>query len=221
MGTELGLRERKKQQTRLAIAATAFGLFAERGFDRVTVAEVARAADVSEATVFNYYPTKEDLVYSRLAAFEADLLEAVRDREPGQSIPGAFRVFILRTGGLLGSKDPEARNKLATISRIIAASPALRARERQIYDDYTRALARLVAEETSAKSDDLEPWVVANALMGVHQGLVDYVRAHALKGTSGSSLARRVRARAERALSLLERGLAGYPGQERSARLSR
>ena len=65
-----GLRERKKLQTRELIAETARRLFAERGFEAVTVAEVARAADVAEKTVFNYFPTKEDLVYWRLESFE-------------------------------------------------------------------------------------------------------------------------------------------------------
>ena len=66
----LGLRERKKQQTRERIAETARALFRERGFDRVPVAEVARAADVSEQTVLKYFATKEDIVFWRLGAFE-------------------------------------------------------------------------------------------------------------------------------------------------------
>ena len=70
---ELGLRERKKQRTRELIAETARRLFAARGFERVTIAEVAREADVSEQTVFNYFPTKEDLVYWRFEGFEDEL----------------------------------------------------------------------------------------------------------------------------------------------------
>src|SRR3954467_12797148 len=79
----VGLRELKKQRTRELIAETARRLFAERGFERVTVAEIARAAEVSEQTVFNYFPTKEDLVYWRLEAFEDELLSAVRERAAG------------------------------------------------------------------------------------------------------------------------------------------
>ena len=86
----LGLRERKKQQTRQLIADTARRLFAERGFDAVTVAEIARAAEVAEKTVFNYFPTKEDLFYRRLEGFEDELLDAIRQREPGESVLAAL-----------------------------------------------------------------------------------------------------------------------------------
>src|SRR6266536_5632612 len=102
---ELGLRERKKQRTRQLIADTAMRLFRERGFDGVTVAEIARAAEVAEATVFNYFPTKEDLVYGRMEAFEEELLRAVRERAPGESVLAAFGRFALVPRGLLASKD--------------------------------------------------------------------------------------------------------------------
>src|SRR5438034_3149760 len=92
--TTEGLRERKKRQTREAIAAAAMELFAARGFDAVTVADVARAADVATATVFNYFPRKEDLVYSRLEVFEEELLAAIRDRLPGTSVVDAFAEFV-------------------------------------------------------------------------------------------------------------------------------
>src|ERR1700733_13675694 len=93
--TEIGLRERKKQRTRQLIAETAWRLFAERGFDQVPVAEVAAAAEVSEATVFNYFPTKEDLVFNRMETFEQELVGAIRDRQPGESIVQAFGRFVL------------------------------------------------------------------------------------------------------------------------------
>src|SRR5438046_6742752 len=92
MTAEPGLRERKKQQTHQAIAEAAQQLFAKRGFEAVTVAEVAAAADVSEATVFNYFPTKEDLFYSGLESFEEELLSAIREREPGESVLAAFQI---------------------------------------------------------------------------------------------------------------------------------
>src|SRR2546421_9384380 len=106
MSQASGLRERKKQQTRQLIADTARRLFAERSFDAVTVAEVARAADVSEATVFNYFPTKEDLFYSGLESFEEELLAAIRERKTGESVLGAFARFVLQRRGLLAAKDP-------------------------------------------------------------------------------------------------------------------
>ena len=99
MSEPLGLRERKKQQTRELIAGTARELFAERGFDAVTVAEIARAADVAEATVFNYFPTKEDLFYSRLEAFEEELLEAVRRARAGRERPGGLPRVPARSAG--------------------------------------------------------------------------------------------------------------------------
>src|SRR5436189_844649 len=87
----MGLRESKKERTRIEIAGTAMRLFATRGFDHVTVAEVAAAAAVSEKTVFNYFPTKEDLFYDEVPARAAALAEAIRSRAPGESILSALR----------------------------------------------------------------------------------------------------------------------------------
>src|ERR1043165_7637053 len=121
-----GLRERKKQQTRELLAEPARRLFTERGFERVTVAEIAREAEVSDQTVFNYFPTKEDLVYWRLGSFGEGLLAA--GRQAGESVLAAFRRFILAQRGLLGQYDPEAGERLVGITRMITESPALLAR---------------------------------------------------------------------------------------------
>src|SRR3954462_5430579 len=104
-----GLRARKKEQTRRLIANTARRLFAERGFEAVTVAEVARAADVAEKTVFNYFATKEDLFYSGMEAFEERLLDAIRDRARGETVLAAFRRFVLRPQGVFAMRAPGDR----------------------------------------------------------------------------------------------------------------
>jgi AcrR family transcriptional regulator len=210
MGQELGLRERKKLQTRQLIADTARRLFAERGFEAVPVAEIARAADVSEATVFNYFPTKEDLLYNRLEAFEEEMLSSIRERPPGEAVLTAFGRFVSAPRGLLASADPEHVEHLAAISRVIALSPSLLAREQQIYASYTDALAALLASETGAATDDIEPWIVARALIGLHQAVVDYSRREILAGTRNPTLTRRVRRQIDTALKLLAGGLADY-----------
>jgi AcrR family transcriptional regulator len=205
-----GLREQKKEQTRVAIREAALRLFAERGFDGATVAEIASEANVSVATLFNYFPTKEDLVYARMDAFEVGLIRAIQEREPGESVLAAFGRFVLDIGGLLASKDPEANERLAAIARIVTASPALLAREREISAQYTQSLAALIAEEAGAAAKDVTPAVAANALMGVHRAMLDHVRRGVLTGTPNQRLARDIRSGAERALLLLERGLADY-----------
>ena len=214
MTEELGLRERKKQRTRQHIAETARRLFAERGFEQVTVAEVARAAEVAQATVFNYFPTKEDLFYSRLEAFEDDLMRAIRDRKPGESVLAAFGAFLLGRGGVLAMSSPggddEATERIRTVSRVITESAALLARERQVFDRYADTLASFLAEETGAKPGDVAPRVVANAIIGLHRALIDYVREQAAAGAPAARIRRGVRAEALRAIALLERGLGDF-----------
>jgi AcrR family transcriptional regulator len=209
MTAEMGLRERKKQRTRELIADTARRLFAERGFDAVPVSEIAREAEVSEATVFNYFPTKEDLFYSRLEAFEDELLSSIRDRRPGESVIHAFGRFVSTPRGLLAARDPEKVEHLAAITRVITESPALLAREQQIYATYTNALADLLATEAGSHGD-VEPWVVARSLIGLHQAAVDYSRREILAGTRNPTLARRVRRQIQQALELLSTGLGDY-----------
>jgi AcrR family transcriptional regulator len=209
----MGLRELKKEQTRQLIAGTAWRLFADRGFDKVTVAEIARAAQVAEATVFNYFPNKEDLFYSRFEAFSARLADAVRDRDPGEPALAAFRRALLGEGGLIGQAeagDEEALTRLRTVNRVIAESPALLAREQQAMARSAADLAALLAAETGAPPDDLRPQVAANALLGLQRAMIDYVRRRVGSGESLGGLAADVRKLTAEGFALLERGLAGY-----------
>jgi AcrR family transcriptional regulator len=208
MGTELGLRERKKQQTRQRIAEAARRLFVERGFDGVTVAMVARAADVAEGTVFNYFPTKEDLFYSGLETFEAELVEAVRNRPSGESALSAFRRFVL--DGTKRLAGEEVAPVIENAARIIGASPSLQAREREIVALATDALAKLIAEEAATDDPDVEAWAAANALMGVQRALVADVRARILADQRGARLAKHARSEATRGFARLETGLRDY-----------
>jgi AcrR family transcriptional regulator len=197
-----GLRERKKQQTRELIAETARRLFGERGFEAVTVAEIAREAEVSAQTVFNYFPTKEDLVYWRLESFEDELLGTIRERAPGESVLAAFGRFVRAPRGMLATYDPETRERLAALTRMIVSSPALLAREQQIFEGYTRDLAALLG-------GDVEARVAAGAMIGLHRALVDFSRERVLAGAR-EELADELREQADAALALLERGLGDY-----------
>jgi len=209
-----GLRERKKQQTRRHIAATARRLFAERGFEAVTVAEVARAADVAQKTVFNYFATKEDLFYDGMVAFEERLLDAIRDRAPGETVVEGFRAFVLAPEGVFAMKGAgsweEATERLRTVTRVITESPALLAREREVLARYSDRLAALIAEETGAGPDDVEPFAVAHALLGVHRSLIEYVRRRVVAGATAPDVAAELPAQGEAALARLESGLADY-----------
>lgn len=214
----MGLRELKREQTRRLIADTAWRLFADRGFDHVTVVEVAREAQVAEATVFNHFPSKEDLFYSRLETFGTRLVEAVSAREAGEPVLAAVRRHLLAAGGLIAkveAGDPEALERLRTVNRLIAASPALQAREQQAIGRYTDSLARLIAAETGAPATDLRPQAAANALMGVHRTLLGYVRRRVLADDEPATLAADVRDLGERAFALLEDGLRDYAPRPR------
>jgi AcrR family transcriptional regulator len=206
--TEPGLRERKKQQTREVIAEAGRRLFADRGFDAVTVAEVARAANVSEVTVFNYFPTKEDLFYGGMRFFEEKLLDAVRERAPGESVLDAFRRPVL--DGLKRLAGEEAVQVIATAGNLISASPALEAHEREIVARYTRLLADQLAEEAGARPGDVESVAAASALMGVQRALVGYVRSSILAGRRGPKLVADARSQALRGFGRLEKGLGDY-----------
>jgi len=227
----MGLRELKKEQTRQLIADTAWRLFADRGFDRVTVAEIAREAQVAEATVFNYFPTKEDLFYWRLEAFGTRLADAVSARPAGEPVLAAFRRALMDEGGLLTqveAGDAEALARLRTVSRMIADSPALLAREQQAITRNAAAVAALLAAEagtpagsgtpaatgtpagTGTPADDLRPQVAANALLGLHRALIDYVRRRVLADDEPRGLAADIRRLTTEAFTLLEHGLRDY-----------
>jgi AcrR family transcriptional regulator len=203
-----GLRERKKQRTRELIAQAALELFLERGFDTVTIADVAERAEVDVKTIYNYYASKADLFFHRLEDLQDSLLAAVRERQASESVLAAFSRFLLARQGYLG--DERATARLRAVTEMIVGSPTLLAYEEQVYARFASALAELLASETAAKPGDAEPAVVAYTLIGLHRSLVAYVRAGTLAGTPNATLLRGVRAQARKAIATLEGGLDRY-----------
>jgi AcrR family transcriptional regulator len=137
----VGLRETKKERTRREIADAAMRLFVLRGFARVTVAEVAVEAGVSEKTVFNYFPTKEDLFFDEVDEREAALVAAIRDRRPSESIPAALRRHQNVDCARMCTES------FAAFARLIEESPALRAKELEVMARFTRTLANALERE--------------------------------------------------------------------------
>ncbi|GGO01974.1 TetR/AcrR family transcriptional regulator [Microbispora bryophytorum] len=149
----LGLRERKKRQTRSLISDVASGLFMQRGFDNVTVAEVAEAAGVSTKTVFNYFPRKEDLFLDRYPEAVELVTQAVRERAEGESPLAALRrlfLGMLREGHPLGGIAPGYE----VFWQVILDSPALRARARELVEEFEGVLAGLFAEAAGSGTAD-------------------------------------------------------------------
>ncbi|RBY84793.1 TetR/AcrR family transcriptional regulator [Blastococcus sp. TF02A-26] len=203
-----GLRERRRQATRARIVDAAAELFAERGFDAVSVVEIAQRAGVVEKTVFNHFPVKEGLVFEADPPVRAALLDAVRRRPAGESVSAAAGSFVVAAMSGLGSA--EAASGVAEMAAVIRGSRTLQVREREILGELTQALAELIAEETSAAPGALEPWLTAHAVLGLYAGLLELARDRVLAGVTGPALTAELLAAGERGLALLQFGLAGY-----------
>ena len=195
----IGLRESKKQRTRELIANEAMGLFAQRGFDGVTVAEIAAAAAVSEKTVFNYFPTKEDVFFDEVPARLAALVAAIRDRPAGTSVFAALHALQARDAARLTSPY------FATFARIIEESPSLQAKELELMRRYADTLAETLRAELGAP--ELDARVAANAVVSVHWQFFRNARRAALAGKNGPAAAKKLRSELSRAYRLLEGGL--------------
>ncbi len=162
-----GLRERKKRQTRQRISDVAIGLFVERGFDHVTIAEVAAAADVSVNTLYNYYEAKEDLVLPPDQASPQRLADIVRGRRPGES---AARAVLDHLRDELRRRDRKV-GLTAGFGRVFGmmrAAPTLTARLEDLGRQMTEALAHVLAEETAAAPGDQTPRLVASQIGWFH-----------------------------------------------------
>jgi AcrR family transcriptional regulator len=200
-----GLRERRKQQTREAISDIATRMFAEHGFDEVTIAQVADAAGVAKMTITNYFPRKEDLVFDRAEAVIRSLAGVAAARAPGESLLAALRrdyaERVARADMTLGLSSP-------AFARMIASSPALASRARQLQDLRESALGDAIAAETGV--DDPQQRTVAALLASVHRVLDAEASRRSLACQPRGEICAVLAAAATRAFDLLEPSLGGY-----------
>lgn len=141
----LGLRERKKQQTREAIAAAAAQLFTERGFDHVTMSDVAEAANVSVKTVFNYFGTKEDLAFVDEDQIIATWVHHLRTRPAGVSPFAAIKAHV---SAQYATRD--AITHLSAFQDLVDSSDVLQARLRLLWDRLETAITKVFVDEAPA-----------------------------------------------------------------------
>ncbi|MFJ3952145.1 TetR/AcrR family transcriptional regulator [Streptomyces sp. Je 1-4] len=145
----MGRRERKKAATRQALADAALRLFLERGYDQVSIRDIAEAADVSTTTLFKHFPGKEALVFDADSDHEAALVAAVRERPDGRSLPAALRDHILRSH-LETLADPA----FARFRELVTSTPALRDYGHRMWMRHETALAQAIAADIGAPEDD-------------------------------------------------------------------
>ncbi|WP_329334641.1 TetR/AcrR family transcriptional regulator [Streptomyces sp. NBC_00663] len=186
-----GLRERKKRETRQRISDIATGLFLERGFMDVTIADVAEAADVSVNTVYNYFATKEDLFLDRSKGVVDRLARWVRGRDAGESAAAA----LLR----------ELRDEVEAVSprvglmagydrfmRVIHAAPPLQSRLWSIQQEVQENLETALREETAAAEDDPIPTLMAGQLNWIHHTVMGVIGREMVKGRNPDEVSREV-----------------------------
>ncbi|ANB08607.1 TetR family transcriptional regulator [Streptomyces ambofaciens] len=186
-----GLRERKKRQTRQYISDVATGLFLQRGFEAVTVAEVADAANVSVNTVYNYFPAKEDLFLDRSKGVVDRLSRWVRGRRVGES---AARAVLRELREEVESVSPRLglMDGYAVFMRVIQDSPALRSRMWAIGQEVLLDLERTLREETGGAEDDVTPALMAGQVNWLHGTVVATIGQRMLAGGKPSQVSREV-----------------------------
>ncbi|MEV0735049.1 TetR/AcrR family transcriptional regulator [Streptomyces sp. NPDC050549] len=200
---ELSLRERKKRATRQRISNVATELFKARGFEGVSVAEVARAAEVSTMTVFNYFPRKEDLFLDRIPEAVEVLSGSVRHRAPGETPLAALRRLSLE---LRDQRHPLAgpNDRFPDFWQVVIDSPALRARAREGLEEIENALSDALAETAP---DIPDPALTAALIVAAYRSVYVTTARRLLAGEREEATAEDHQTRMNAAFDILERAL--------------
>ncbi len=208
-----GLRELKKARTRQLIADTAARLFAERGYEHVAVSDVARAAEVAEATLYNYFQTKEQLVTDRDQHIQDRLGELIRSRPPAITPAAAIRDFVLESvAGIRGIPPEIWRGELGYLAAI---SPTVHRLVLELIDRLAIAIASAISD-TSAVPPEVAR-MQGITLAGVFQIVISEAGRRTQEGQSPTKTADELYPRVENLLDELDRWFSAN-GASRSPR---
>ncbi len=203
-----GLRELKKRETHQRISDVATEMFLARGFDAVTVTEVAAASGVSEKTVYNYFPTKESLVLDQIQGQVERLIGAVRDRPRGVSPSAALVAALKEDSRRFYEMIPaDQLPRIEEFSAMVRGTPALRAAWSEHRHQMVAALTQVLAAELQVEETTPEPLTAARALVGLVELVYDSRLRHATTGTGPREVQEQVNADIDRGARLLETGM--------------
>ena len=197
-----GLRELKKARTRRLIAETAARLFAERGYERVAVSDVAREAEVAEQTVYNYFPSKEQLVTDREEQVQDRLCDLIRSRRPGVTPAAAIRGFVLEAAGIRTISPEIWRGELGYLAAI---SPTVHRLVLELTSRQAAALAAAISETTAVAPEVAR--LQGIALAAVFQIIITDAGQRTRDGQSQAEIADELRPVVESILDELDRWL--------------
>src|SRR6266576_6257016 len=183
MNPQPGLRERKKQRTRETIAGAARELFAERGYHATTLPDIAEAADVSTRTIFAYFPSKEDILFSDFTVMKETLAQALAERPEGQDALETVRQFILSLHGAEKSDLDEGLRVCVESDETLRNH--LRARIAQLEE----LIAPAIAKDLDAPANDPRPQVVAASLTAAFNVLTERGSGSRAKAKSAADVA--------------------------------
>ncbi|WP_433295099.1 TetR/AcrR family transcriptional regulator [Pseudonocardia sp. CA-142604] len=210
-----GLRERKKLRTRQAISEAAIALFLERGYDQVSVADIAAAAEVSKRTLFAYFPTKDDLVLHRIADHEIEAARVVRGRGDGEAPLGALHRHLRAR---LAEHDPITglcdHPQVVAFYRLVIGTPALQSAKARYVTSGEAALAAALRETTPGERRfaEVTARLAAGQILLVQRDLAETNQACLARGMSVEEREPDALAEVDHAFALLSGGLAPYRG---------
>jgi AcrR family transcriptional regulator len=203
---EVTLRVRKKMQTRQQIADAAKALFAARGYDAVTVSDIARRADVSEQTVYNFFPSKEQFVLDEDVAFDARLVDMIRGRPPRTKVADA-----VRTGAHAFLREAAARPKghksRGGLPYLVNISPVLRRAWLAAVERYANAIAQVLIEESAGKLSPLAARSLGFSIVAIFAAIIDEIGQGTRQKANMGALAETLRAQIDDAVDRIAQGV--------------